>query len=80
MSKGTILSLGLGIVIGAAGMWFMDNSKQPAYQVDEVIEGYSIPAAPANNTTAPAPAHNDMGTNNTDMNQAAPAQQPVQGQ
>ncbi|HLF66271.1 MAG TPA: hypothetical protein VI522_01505 [Gammaproteobacteria bacterium] len=70
MSKGTILALGLGIVIGAAGMWFVDQSKQPTYEVDEVIEGYSIPApnnqgkpaggAPATGQMNNAPANDQM--------------------
>ncbi len=74
MSRGSILALGLGIVIGAAGMWFIDQSKQPTYQVDEVIEGYSIPA-PNQVKPAPKPAPAPAPMNApTDMN-AVPADQ-----
>jgi hypothetical protein len=89
MSKGNIVALGVGIIIGAAGMWFVDNSKQPTYQVDEVIEGYSMPAdqmnnAPANHmdTTKPATGNNmdhnnmNMDHNNMNMDNTAPAATP----
>jgi hypothetical protein len=58
MSKGTIVALGIGIIIGAAGMWFVDESKEPKYQVDEIVESYNMPKSTTPSQNAPA---NQMG-------------------
>lgn len=47
----TIVALGLGIVIGAGGMWFMQKSNEKTLQVDEVIETYSTPMTGDNQPT-----------------------------
>lgn len=59
----TIVTLALGVIIGAGAMWYMQKSSEKTLQVDEVIESYSAPAeqtqmAPA----APTSSHQTQGS------------------
>ncbi|MFA6037601.1 MAG: hypothetical protein WC748_05755 [Legionellales bacterium] len=62
----TFVTLVLGIIIGAGGMWFMQKSSEKTLQVDEVIETYSAPTMGDNQgqpvMPAQAPAHTDATT------------------
>lgn len=59
----TFVTLVLGIIIGAGGMWFMQKSSEKTLQVDEVIETYSTPTIGDNQDQSAmptqAPAHTD---------------------
>ena len=59
----TLVTLIVGIVIGAGAMWYMQKSSEKTLQVDEVIESYS---APMESQPAPAPAPANMDHMNSD--------------
>jgi hypothetical protein len=68
----TIVALGLGIVIGAGGMWFMQKSSEKTLQVDEVIETYSTPMTgdnqPIPDNTAPESKPTTTGSLDNQLN------------
>lgn len=64
-----IVTLALGIIIGAGAVWFMQKSSEKTLQVDEVIETYSTPTTGDNQgQTAPAQEPTTTGSSQGQMN------------
>src|SRR5579862_1181553 len=65
----TFVTLVVGIVIGAGGMWFMQKSSEKTLQVDEVLESYTAPMTGQGNQQ---PSGNTGNTGNQGQTNQAP--------